>query len=201
MPARRRLRLLACLAAVVLLVGAACSDDDSSSDDPTVQDGGATDGNAADDGATDDGQATDGGEQTSDDPCSLLTPADLEEALTSPWDDGEATDQAQTGGSQCTWTNSDAPPVKTFSVVVYTTDSLQGTPIAQAAPDAAAYYQLNKDAIPVDEDLDIGDEAFRSGTTVWVLDGDTLYSFSTFLGDSGEATAGLVALAEKAVDG
>jgi hypothetical protein len=198
MPARRRLALLAVPAALLLLTGAACSDDDSS-DDPTVTDGGTDDGATSTTAAsTDEG---DDGEASAADPCALVTAADLEEAFGSPWDDGEAVHQEQTGGDQCTWTNLDAPPVKTFSAVVYTDESLEGTPVGQGAGDVAGLYELNKGAVTVDEDLDIGDEAFRAGTNVWVLDGDTLYNFSTFLGDSETAISGLVSLAEQAVDG
>ena len=199
MPARRRLALLAVPAALLLLTGAACSDDDSS-DDPTVTDGGTDDGTTSTTEAGAD-EGDDDGEASAADPCALVTAADLEEAFGSPWDDGESVHQEETGGEQCTWTNLDAPPVKTFSAVVYTDDSIEGTPIGQGAGDVAGLYELNKGAVTVDEDLDIGDEAFRAGTNVWVLDGDTLYNFSTFLGDSETAISGLVSLAEQAVDG
>ncbi|HJR25996.1 MAG TPA: DUF3558 family protein [Acidimicrobiales bacterium] len=205
MPAsRRHLRLLAALFAVGLFA-TACSDDDST-DDPTIQDGGDDGGQAAadgpaDEGATDDGEDGGGDGGDAGDPCSLITQAQLQEAFGSPWDEGEATEQAETGGDQCTWTNTDAPPVKTFSVVVYTNDGLEGTPVGQGAGDVAGLFELNKGAVTVDEELEIGDDAFRAATNVWVLDGDTLYNFSTFLGDSEEATAGLVDLAEQTVDG
>ncbi len=195
-PFRRHLRLLAVLSALTL-VGAGCGDDDDG-DDPTIE-GTSGDAAATDAAATDGGD--DGGEAAAGDPCSLLTPADLEAAIGSPYDAGEATHQDQTGGDQCVWSNTDAPPVKIFSVVVYTTDGLEGTPIGQAAEDAAAFYEINKAAVTPDEELNLGDDSFRAATELWVLDGDTAYTFSTFTGTSKKAIAAMKTLAEKAVGG
>ena len=204
MPApRRRLRLLAALTALTLL-GAACSDDDESGDDPTVEDTGGDD-TAADDGSTDDTAADDdggddGGESAAVDACSLITTAELEQIIGSPYGEGAPTVQADTGSSQCTWTNTDAPPIKDISVVVDTTDSIEGGILGQAIDTAADYYEVQKNNYAVDEDLDIGDEAFRAGGTVVVLDGDTLYTVLSLTGTDDAAVAAVKAVAEAVAD-
>ncbi len=203
MPARpRHLRLLAAAGALSFLA-AACGDDDDSGDDPTIEapeDDGATDEGATDeatDEAADDGG---GGESTGGDICSVLSGAELQAAAGSVFDAGEATRQDENGGDQCVWANTDAPPVKVITLVRYTTEGLADSPTGQAAEDAAAFYELNRDAVTPDAELELGDEAFRSGTGIWLLDGDTLYYLSTTAGDSPDALAALETLASALVD-
>lgn len=132
------------------------------------------------------------------DTCTLLTAADLQKVFASPFDDGELTHQEQTGGDQCVWTNKDAPPVKTFSITVLRQDALGGA-FKSAGVKVSELHQQGKDLMPDAEEIDLGDDAYLAGTTLAVLDGDTQYSFSTFLGTSDEALAGLKALAAQVV--
>ena len=113
-------------------------------------------------------------------------------------DRGSFTHQEQTGGDQCVWGNLDAPPVKTFSMTIYREGSLNpdweenGITVQGLFADTKTYAT-------VDEEIELGDEAYRAGTTIAVLDGGTSYSFDTFLGTSDEALAGLRKLAEQVV--
>lgn len=185
---RHRRRLGALLAVAALVAAGACSggDDDDAGPDPTTEDGGGAGGTGGGDGGGGDGV----------DPCALLTPAELEAAFGSPFDAGQAAFDDTTNGSQCTWSNTDAPPVKVFSVVVYTDDGLQEA----FGQSAEAFFDLNKDQLTVEEELDLGDEAFRSEGGIWARDGDELYYVAS-TGTSAEAVAGTTALARKAVDG
>jgi hypothetical protein len=198
MPApRRRLRLLAVLTALTLL-GAACGDDDDSGSDPTIEDTGGDD-SAGDDGSTEGVATDDGGESEPVDACSLITTAELEEIVGSPYSEGSPAADADTGSSRCTWTNTDASPVRQITVVVDTTDSIQRGLLGQALGDAEEYYEAQKANLTVDEELDIGDEAFRVGSNVVVLDGDTLYNVLTPDGTE-DAVAAVTAVAEAIVD-
>lgn len=132
------------------------------------------------------------------DACSLLTPADLKKAFGSPFDDGDLTHQEQTGGDQCVWTNEDAPPVKTFSITVLRQGSLEGAIKSSGLSVAELHAQTKAvytDAVPID----LGDDAYLAKTELAVLKGDTLYTFSTFLGTSSTAISGLKTLAAQVV--
>jgi hypothetical protein len=197
MPApRRRLALLAAPAAVLLLAGAACSDDDSS-DDPTVTDGGSADGTTTTTKATTD----EGDEGQGNDVCSVISAADLEEIVGSPYDAGTATFQAETGSDQCTYTNADAPPVKEVVVVRYSSAGLAGSPTGATADTAAEYYELTTAPLVADESLDIGDEAIRVGATVYVLDGQLMFTVTSPTGTTDVSAAAIVSVAEKVVEG
>jgi hypothetical protein len=58
-------------------------------------------------------------------------------------------------------------------------------------------YNDTKELMTDIEELDLGDDSYISGPTIHVLDGDTSYEFSTVLGTSPDAIAGLRSLAEK----
>ena len=60
-------------------------------------------------------------------------------------------------------------------------------------------FEDTKEFATLDDELELGDEAYRAGSEIAVLDGDVSYSFSTFLGTSDEALAGLRQLAEQVV--
>jgi len=158
-----------------------------------------------DKGSTDKSTTSDNGDDkdtSSSEPldvCALITTADLQKQFGSPFDEGELTHQEQTGGDQCVWSNSDAPPVKTFSITVMRADSLEGA-IAASGISLEELYEQTKDAYPDAEEIDgLGDDAFISGSEIQVLDGDTTYAFSTFLGTSDTAITGLKALAAQVV--
>ena len=204
MPAsRRHLRLLAA-ACALSLVGAACGDDDDSAADPTIEDTGGDDG-TAEDGATDDVAPDDGGGDGGDggeavDACALITTDELAEIIGSPYDEGEPLQQQDTGTSQCTWGNTDAPPAKTLTITVDTTESLQGGILGQAVDSAEQYYELQKGNATVDEELDLGDDAYRSGSGILILDGDTVYGVLAPGGTSDEAITALKAVAAAIID-
>ena len=132
------------------------------------------------------------------DVCKLITTADLEQQFGSPFDEGELTHQEQTGGDQCVWTNSDAPPVKTFSITVLRQDSLEGA-IKKSGLTVEQLFDQTRAAFEDAEDYDLGDKAFIAGSEIQVLEGETSYSFSTFLGTSDTALTGLKALAAQVV--
>jgi len=186
------LRLVAVLGALTL-AAAACGDDDDTADDPTIEaEDGVTD-ESGDDGAEDD--ADDGGAASGTDPCTFLTAADLGSTFGRTWDDGTRSEVAFEG-QQCTWGTSDGElPVMSFYAAVYDGDAVEEA----TTRSAEEFFQLTRDTATVDEELDFGDESFRAASIVWVLDGDTIYSFSTVLGDSAEAIAGLLALTEQVV--
>jgi len=141
---------------------------------------------------------SDGGDDSSSseplDVCKLLTPADLQKAFNSPFDDGTLTHQEQTGGDQCVWTNEDVPPVKTFSITVLRQGALGGS-FKDSGISVEELHEQTKALYPDAEGVDLGDDAYLAKTELAVLKGDTLYTFSTFLGTSDEAIAGLRALA------
>ncbi len=60
-------------------------------------------------------------------------------------------------------------------------------------------YDDTKELMTDVEELDLGDDSYITGSTICVLDGDTSYEFSTVLGTSPEAIAGLRSLAEKII--
>jgi hypothetical protein len=173
------------LTAVLVLTG--CG-----GDDPEPSDKGADTS-----GSDDSGDSGDSGDDQFD-ACGLLEPADLEAAFGSPFEDGEAVHLDQTGGDQCLWVNTDPPPIKQFSVVV-----MRDGHLSEAFEDAGvtveSLFEDTKAYMDAPEDVDLGDSAYLAGSTLAVLDGDTSYEFSTVLGTSPEAIAGLRTLAEKAL--
>jgi hypothetical protein len=135
-------------------------------------------------------------------PCTLLTQAELQEAFGSPFDAGEAkTLDPPIGGHQCTWTNTDSPPVKTFSATIRTdadlADALRsaGRTVKVQFSDTQSMSRGLKDFEALSG---LGDQAFRSGTRLELLKGNVELSFTTLFGDSPEALAGLKSLAAKA---
>jgi hypothetical protein len=181
---------------VLTLALAGCGGDDSGDDDSTADD--APSSQAPDDetDAPDEpDEPDDGPEQV--EVCELITTADLEEAFGSPFDEGEFTHQEQTGGDQCVWGNTDAPPVKVFSVTVlrdgHLSEGFEGAGVT-----AESLHEDTKALTPDTEPVDgLGDDAYLAGTQLAVLDGGSYWTFSTTTGDSPEAIAGMKSLAEK----
>lgn len=132
------------------------------------------------------------------DVCALLAPADLQRAFASPFDSGAPSHQDQTGADQCVWTNTDVPPVKTFSVTVLRQGSIAGA-LKDSGMGVKELHASAKAALGNVEKVDLGDDAYLSGTTLAVLKGDTEYTFSTAFGSSDQAVSGLEALAAKVV--
>lgn len=170
------------------LTGCGSDDSDKKSNDATAQ--------------SSDSESEKDSDSSSSEPldaCGLLTPADLEKAFGAAFDVGEPTHQEQTGGDQCVWTDADdAPPVKTFSITVYREGALGGA-LEASGISVEELHEQNKEAFAPVEEIDLGDDAYLAKTELAVLDGDTLYSFSTFLGTSAEAIAGMKTLATQVV--
>jgi hypothetical protein len=149
---------------------------------------------------TSDAPSPDSEEPTELDVCGLLSAADLKAALSSPFDDGDPTHQEETGADQCVWSNTDAPPVKVFSVTVLREGHLSEA-FEEGGVTVASLHEDTKAAMSDVEELDLGDDSYLSGTTLVVLDGDAEYTFTTVFGDSSEAIAGLKRLAKRVVGG
>ena len=145
-----------------------------------------------------DDSGDDSGDDAALDVCGLLSPDDLEGVFASPFDEGEATHQEEIGADQCVWSNTDAPPVKIFSLAVYRDGHLADA-LADSGITVESLYEDTKALMTDIEEVDLGDDAYLSGSTLAVLDGDTSYSFSTVNGTSDEAIEGMKTLAEQVV--
>lgn len=132
------------------------------------------------------------------DVCALLTPADLQQAFGSPFGAGEGNHQDQTGADQCVWTNTDVPPVGTFSVTVLRQGAIAGA-LANSGLGVKELHASARAALGGVTEVDLGDDAYLSGSTLAVLKGDTEYTFSSAFGGSAAAVRGLEALAAKVV--
>lgn len=132
------------------------------------------------------------------DVCGLLTPADLQQAFASPFDAGAPSHQDQTGADQCVWTSTDGPPVKTFSVTVLRQGAIAGA-LEDSGMGVKELHASARAALGDVQQVDLGDDAYLSGTTLAVLRGDTEYTFSTAFGTSRTAVSGMERLAAKVV--
>lgn len=132
------------------------------------------------------------------DVCALLTPADLQRAFAAAFDTGAPSHQGQTGADQCVWTSTDAPPVRTFSVTVLRQGSIAGA-LKDSGMGVKELHASAKAALGNVEKVDLGDDAYLSGTTLAVLKGDTEYTFSTAFGAGAQAVSGTKELAAKVV--
>jgi len=129
--------------------------------------------------------------------CKLLTPAELEAKFGTAFGDGVPTHQ-ETGADLCTWTSANASPAKTFSITVLRQDSLDGA-LKSSGQTVAELFEQTKAAYPKAVSVDLGDQAYASPSEVQVLDGDTWYSFSAFLGTGSGAIDILKDLAARVV--
>lgn len=173
-----------------------CGGDDS---DDKADDGPSSQQDNDDNDDTDDTEEPedDGPDQV--DVCGLISTADLEAAFGSPFDEGEFTHQEQTGGDQCVWSNSDAPPVKVFSITVlrdgHFSEGFEGAGVT-----AKSLFEETKEYSPDAEELDLGDDSYLAGTELAVLDGGSYWTFSTTTGTSREAIEGMKTLAAQVID-
>jgi hypothetical protein len=129
--------------------------------------------------------------------CTLLTVAELQAKFGSAFGDGVPTHQ-ETGADLCVWTSTNASPAKTFSITVLRQDGLDGD-LKSSGLRVPELFEQTKAAYPKAKPLDLGDEAYASPSEVQVLDGDTWYSFSAFLGTGSDAVAVLKDLAAQVV--
>ncbi len=185
------------LVLAVALTGCGGDDSDGGSDDTSSSDSSA--GDSSDEESEGSG-GDDSGDDSGDgvlDVCGMVSTADLEGIFASPFDEGEFTHQEQTGGDQCVWSNSDAPPVKIISISVLR-DGHMSEAFESGGVTVESLFEDTKGYMTDPEDLDLGDSSYLSGSQISVLDGDSLYDFSVS-GTSAEAIEGLRTLAEQVV--
>lgn len=102
---------------------------------------------------------------TPTDACGLVTLEQLEAAFGHPYLPGEPAHLEVSGADQCTWTNADPDTAQLVSLTV------------AEGPHAVEVLQANRALIEAPRDLDLGDDAFGDGPSIWVRDGDRTYAF------------------------
>jgi len=147
------------------------------------------DHSGADDALEDDGPA---------DVCALITTADLEEAFGAPFDEGELSHEDETGGDQCVWGIADAVPGRGLSIVLLRDGHLSAA-FAEGGDTVKDLYEDSKESSTDAEEVDLGDDAYLSGTELAVLDGENYWRFNTSTATSPDAIDGMTSLAEKVV--
>ena len=190
MPARRK-TAWASLALAALLTVAACGggDDEDAADPPTTGSVVTTPGSQ--------GTAT-----ATPDPCALVTVEEVSAALGSPIDaPAGSVLTPPIGGRTCLFTNTDAPPIKTFQIVART-DGDFGKSLRDNGQTVEKLFDDTKNLSDgVEEVAGLGDRAYKTAEGYFVLkDGvalDTNLGFST--DPSPTAAAALKTLTEKAV--
>jgi hypothetical protein len=200
------LRLLIALAAITLLTSACGGDDDGGDTDPTIEPNSENDGG---DGNVDGGTEEEEEEEEEDagdsgdlgDACDRISLAELETAFGFAWSEGEST-PLRAGTVQCVWSDADpGPPAKIVSLA-FGNDASFEEAFQQSAEEL---YEGTKgfveEADILEADLGLGDESYRTAGGIYVLDGDTYYSFTTIGGVSDDAVAGLKAMAATVVEG
>ena len=188
------MRITTALSGFLLTLGLALTG--CSGDDP---DDNASDGSSQDDSSEGDDQpdADDADDAEEVDVCAVVSAADLESLFGSPFDEGEATHHEQTGGDQCVWSNTDAPPVKVVSVALQR-DGHFPEGFGGGDYTVKQLHEETKEYATDVEELDLGDDAYLSGSQIAVLDGDSSWTIS-ITGTSPEAIDGLKQLAEQVV--
>ena len=200
-------RLLIALAAMAFLTSACGGDDDSGDSASSTagtsdseNDGG--DGNV--DGGTDEEEDDDGdGGDSGDlgDACDRISLAELETAFGFAWSEGEST-ALRAGTVQCVWSDADpAMPAKIISLAFGNDASFEEAFQQSAAELYEGTKGFVEEADILESDLGLGDESYRTEGGIFVLDGDTYYSFTTIGGVSDEAVAGLKAMAATVLGG
>jgi len=129
--------------------------------------------------------------------CALLTPAEVGAKFGSTFGDGVPTRQ-ETGADVCVWTSTSGTPAKTFSITVLRQGNVEGA-LKSSGLQVPELFAQAKAAYPKAEKIDLGDAAYATAGEVQVLDGDTWYSFSAYLGAGRTAVDGLKQLATQVV--
>jgi hypothetical protein len=183
---------LAGVLGVLVLAVSACGGDSGASAD-------ASQNPTSEGPATEPGSPSASGAATSSGPldvCSLLTPDDLQQAFGSSFGAGERSHQDQTGADQCVWSSTSGPPVRTFSITVLRQGSIAGA-LEDSGMGVKELHASARAAMGPVEQVDLGEDAYRSGGTLAVLDGDSEYTFSDSAGS--DAVAGIEAVAREVV--
>jgi hypothetical protein len=203
LPSRRLLlRLLIALAALAFLTSACGGDDDSgdaasSTDGSSDSDNDGGDGNV--DGGTDEEEEDDGDRGDLGDACDRISLAELETAFGFAWSEGEST-PLRAGTVQCVWSDADpGPPAKVVSLAFGNDDSFEEAFQQSAEELYEGTKEFVEEADILEADLGLGDASYRTEGGIYVLDGDTYYSFTTIGGVSDDAVAGLKAMAATVV--
>lgn len=139
----------------------------------------------------------DDGEKESAGVCALVPGAEMEKAFGSPFGQGKLTHEDSTGADQCSWTSSGSAS-KTFAVTVLRQDGLEGD-FAAGGRTVAQLFEQAKAAYPNAKPLQLGDESYAAVSEVQVLDGDTWYSFTAYLGAGADPIDALTTLAARVV--
>ena len=198
------LRLLIALAAMAFLTSG-CGGDDDSGDAASSTDGSGDSENDGGDGKVDGGTEEDSEEAAEEDvggdsgelgdACDRISLAELETASGFAWSAGEPT-PLRAGTVQCVWSDADpAAPAKIVSLAYGNDDSFEEAFEQSAEEIYDGTKALVEEADILEADLGLGDESYRTEGGIYVLDGDTYYSFSTIGGVSDDAVAGLKAMA------
>lgn len=201
---RRSVRVCLGLLCVVAVFVAGCGgdDDDSAGGGATTTQepgGGDDDANGGEDGG-----GTGGGGEAPD-PCALVSKDEVSEAYGSPMEDPELTDlDAPVGGKQCLLSNTDAPPIKQFSIVTRVSSDFSGPledqTVDKLFDDTRNFLGDNESGNAPEDITGLGDRAFKVGNNFYILkDGVYLEVSSGLTGGSEESEAAVRSLAEKAV--
>jgi hypothetical protein len=106
------------------------------------------------------------------DVCALVDRADLDRLFEDTFGEGELVHLEQTGGDQCIWNNGEKLPIKQFSVSIWREEA-RSENFAGGDVTAAKLWKVQKEYADAPEALDLGDDAYLSGTNLEVLDGKT----------------------------
>jgi hypothetical protein len=193
----RRTTTWGSLALAALLALAACGDgDDDTTADSTPPDGVATtvSGGSGGGGST--------SAASTPDPCALLTVEEVSAALGSPIETPEgATMSPPIGGRTCLFINADAPPIKSFQIVVRTDGDFAENLRDNGQTVEKLFDDTKNLSDDVEEVIGLGDRAYKTARGYFVLANGV--SLETNLGlnadPSPEASAALTSLTEKAV--
>jgi hypothetical protein len=133
------------------------------------------------------------------DVCALVDSADLDRLFADTFSEGELVHLEQTGGDQCIWDNGEKLPLKQFSVSVWREEA-RSENFAGGDVTAAKLWAAQKDFVEDAQPVELGDDAYLSGSALEVLDGKTIYSFTTGGGQSAMAIDGMKQIAAQVVN-
>ena len=128
------------------------------------------------------------------DVCALVDRADLDRLFEDTFGEGELVHLEQTGGDQCVWNNGEKLPIKQFSVSIWREEA-RSENFADGEVTAAKLWAAQKEYADDAQAVDLGDDAYLSGSALEVLDGKTIYSFTTVGGQSAMAIDGMKEIA------
>jgi hypothetical protein len=199
-PVLHRLRTLAIVAVVsgATLLTAACGGSDG--DDAGGSGGSASaaeqTSGSGDDTGEDDG-SDEGGSSATPDPCSLVTPADLQAAWGVEFNEGDASETTPpyTFHSCGFGQTSNEPPARTLTVQVLGSDDIDEN-LREQGQTPETVFEGQRDAATDPQPLELGDEAYQTDSHISILSGDLYVSIDAPGASSPEALQGLEQIAE-----